>query len=68
MKFMKALFLFAASLVAFAQAPGAVRYLSYGGAPTAGDCTLALAGARELVLPGDGAGGAEAAGKLYAIK
>lgn len=43
---MKALILFAASLVASAQAPGAVRYLSYGGAPTSGDCTLALAGAR----------------------
>ena len=43
---MKTLLLLAASLAVFAQAPGAVRYLSYGGAPTAGDCTLALAGAR----------------------
>ena len=43
---MKTIFLLAASLAVFAQAPGAVRYLSYGGAPTAGDCTLALAGAR----------------------
>jgi len=45
----KTISLFALAIVAFAQAPPTPRVLIYGGAPTSGDCTLALAGLRVAI-------------------